>query len=245
MFGKNIKKIRSVHGLSQLQFAEMFDLKRATLGAYEEGRSNPKMDTVIKIANHFSIDIEDLLTKELTVNRLLKFNETITTSPAVPKKAKTEGIPCVMEGMKSDYLLALANGTEINLPVLTIPTISPENKTAFVLTDNSMAGISGLFLPKDIIVGEKTTIQQPLADGSLVVVATKEDILFRKIYFSNGRIILKANNSEFKDIEVSTEDVLLTWKVLHIFQHTLPQENTLEQRVAILESALALLNKNN
>ncbi|MBC8643309.1 helix-turn-helix transcriptional regulator [Flavobacterium lindanitolerans] len=174
------KKIRSVHGLSQLQFAEMFDLKRATLGAYEEGRSNPKMDTVIKIANHFSIDIEDLLTKELTVNRLLKFNETITTSPAVPKKVKTEGIPCVMEGMKSDYLLALTNRKEINLPQLTIPTVSPENKTAFVLTDNSMAGISGLFLPKDIIVGEKITIQQPLADGSLVVVATKEYILLEK-----------------------------------------------------------------
>jgi DNA-binding XRE family transcriptional regulator len=245
MFGKNIKKIRSVHGLSQLQFAEMFDLKRATLGAYEEGRSNPKMDTVIKIANHFSIDIEDLLTKELTVNRLLKFNETITTSPAVPKKIKTDGVPCVMEGMKSDYLSALKNGTKINLPVLIIPTVSPENKTAFVLPDNSMTGISGLFLPKDIIICGEITIQSHLADGSLVVVATKEDILFRKIYYSNDRIILKANNSEFKDIEVSTKDVLSIWKVLHIFQHTLPQENTLEQRVAILESALALLNKNN
>ncbi len=245
MFGKNIKKIRSVHGLSQLQFAEMFDLKRATLGAYEEGRSNPKMDTVIKIANHFSIDIEDLLTKELTVNRLLKFNETITTSPAVPKKIKTDGIPCVIEGMKSDYLSALANDTEINLPVLTIPTINSENKTAFVLPDNSMTGISGMFLPKDIIVCEKTTVNNPIADGSLVVIAVKGDLLFRKTYFNNGKINLKANHSEFKDIEINTSDVIAIWNVLHIFQHTLPQENSLEQRVAILESALALLHKNN
>ena len=72
-FGKNIKKIRGVKGLSQQAFAEVFDLKRATLGAYEEGRSEPKIDTIIKIANYFSIKIDDLLTSELTVNKLLQF----------------------------------------------------------------------------------------------------------------------------------------------------------------------------
>ena len=36
--GKNIKKLRSVKGLSQAKFAELFDIKRASIGAYEEGR---------------------------------------------------------------------------------------------------------------------------------------------------------------------------------------------------------------
>ena len=43
-FGKNIKKIRSVKSLSQQAFADLFDLKRGTLGAYEEGRSEPKIE---------------------------------------------------------------------------------------------------------------------------------------------------------------------------------------------------------
>ena len=54
-FGKNIRKIRSLKSLSQQAFAELFDLKRGTLGAYEEGRSEPKLETLIKIANYFSI----------------------------------------------------------------------------------------------------------------------------------------------------------------------------------------------
>ena len=57
-FGKNVKKIRGVKRLSQQAFADIFLLKRATLGAYEEGRSEPKIDTIIKVANHFSISID-------------------------------------------------------------------------------------------------------------------------------------------------------------------------------------------
>ena len=77
-FGKNIKKIRGVKGLSQQAFADLFDLKRGTLGAYEEGRSEPKIETIIKIANYFSITIDHMLTAELTVNQLLRFNDQLT-----------------------------------------------------------------------------------------------------------------------------------------------------------------------
>ena len=66
-FGKNIRKIRSLKSLSQQAFAELFNLKRGTLGAYEEGRSEPKIETLIKIANYFSIPIDELLTTELII----------------------------------------------------------------------------------------------------------------------------------------------------------------------------------
>ena len=45
--GKNIKKIRSVKKLSQSAFADIFGLKRTSIGAYEEGRAEPKIDKVI------------------------------------------------------------------------------------------------------------------------------------------------------------------------------------------------------
>lgn len=61
--------------MSQMAFAELFDLKRPTLGAYEEGRSLPKLETVIKIAHHFGISIDKMLTEEVTVNQLSKFDD--------------------------------------------------------------------------------------------------------------------------------------------------------------------------
>ena len=52
LFGKNIRKIRNVRNMSQQSFADLFDLKRGTLGAYEEGRSEPRIETILKIANY-------------------------------------------------------------------------------------------------------------------------------------------------------------------------------------------------
>ncbi|MCK5279779.1 MAG: helix-turn-helix transcriptional regulator, partial [Cyclobacteriaceae bacterium] len=72
--GKNIKKIRTVKKLSQAAFAEIFNLARPSIGAYEETRAEPKVDTIIQIANYFGISVDSLLTKELTINDLYNFN---------------------------------------------------------------------------------------------------------------------------------------------------------------------------
>ena len=129
MFGKNLKKIRSVHGISQQEFADIFDLKRGTLGAYEEERSNPKLETVLKIANHFSIGIEELLTKELTVNRLLKFNEKITTESDQITVPEFDAVPCILAEHKKDFAENYKLGFETEkLPVIRLPYIDKKNR---------------------------------------------------------------------------------------------------------------------
>lgn len=73
-FGKNIKKIRSIKKLSQTAFAEIFELKRSSIGAYEEGRAEPKLEIIIKIAKYFSISVDSLVNSEMTVNKLYNFH---------------------------------------------------------------------------------------------------------------------------------------------------------------------------
>lgn len=70
-FGTNIKKIRQVKGLSQKAFADLFELNRGVISAYEEGRAEPKIDTLLKVAHYFNLDINDFLTKPLQVNNLV------------------------------------------------------------------------------------------------------------------------------------------------------------------------------
>ncbi|MBL4652015.1 MAG: helix-turn-helix transcriptional regulator [Flavobacteriales bacterium] len=72
--GSNIRKIRLVKGLSQSAFGNLFNLKRANIGAYEELRAEPKIDVVIEIAKYFSVPLSDIFTKDLTVNQLTKFS---------------------------------------------------------------------------------------------------------------------------------------------------------------------------
>lgn len=69
-FGTNIKKIRQVKGLSQKAFADLFDLNRGVISAYEEGRAEPKIETLLKVAHYFNLDLDDFLTRPLQVNDL-------------------------------------------------------------------------------------------------------------------------------------------------------------------------------
>ncbi|MBX2846460.1 MAG: helix-turn-helix domain-containing protein [Saprospiraceae bacterium] len=69
--GQNIKKIRTVKKLSQQQMSDILGVSRASVGSYEEGRAEPKIDTIIRIANHFSITIDALLTREISVNDIV------------------------------------------------------------------------------------------------------------------------------------------------------------------------------
>ena len=91
-FGNNIRKIRKVKKLSQAAFADLFGLTRASIGAYEEGRAEPKMDTIIAIARQFNLTLDEIITKELTVNDLYKFDifKEHNIHPAIQKNKQSE-----------------------------------------------------------------------------------------------------------------------------------------------------------
>ena len=60
--------------IRHIDFSKFFNLARASVGAYEEGRSEPKIETLIAIANYFSMSIDALLTRKLTIAEIYKFN---------------------------------------------------------------------------------------------------------------------------------------------------------------------------
>ena len=244
IFGKNIKKIRSVHSLSQQDFADIFNLKRGTLGAYEEGRSNPKLETVIKIANHFSIGIEDLLIGELTVNKLLKFNERLTIENDSFKTVEFEGIPCILAGAKSDFIKNYRDGIDLSsFPVVKLPYVDVANRLAFSVDDLAMTGGAVELFPKDIVIGNEADLHK-IENDSLVLVLTKDEILLRNIHRENEIYTFKADHYGVPDLPLSAENIVKLWKVEHIFNYTLRAKEVLvENRLASIEQALASLKQ--
>lgn len=69
-FGANIKTVRQAKGLSQQAFADLFDLNRGVIGAYEEGRSEPKIATLLTVVHYFNLDLDQFLTVPLTIDDL-------------------------------------------------------------------------------------------------------------------------------------------------------------------------------
>lgn len=247
MFGKNIKKIRSVKGMSQLEFAELFDLKRGTLGAYEEGRSNPKIDTVLKIANYFGINMEDLLINELTVNKLLKFNEAITTTPEINKFNLFDSIPCITESLKKNFIQKYRDTFNIDhYPQIQLPYITRKDTIGYVVDNLEMSDNSSGYLPKDIVIGVKTKLTDlKNTTSNLVLVLTKNQLLFRKLSFDSDKIILKAEHIGIDPVSIVSSDIIAVWKIIHAFHYTIPQQRNLtEQRLADLEEKIASLKSN-
>src|SRR5689334_19735987 len=72
--GANIKKIRTVKGLSQQAFAQLFELTRGNISSYEENRAEPRIETVVQIANYFSIPLNHFIEQSLSIHEILKYN---------------------------------------------------------------------------------------------------------------------------------------------------------------------------
>lgn len=240
MFGKNLKKIRSVHGLSQQEFADIFELKRGTLGAYEENRSNPKLETVIKIANHFSIGLEELLISELTVNKLLKFNEELTVDNDSFNSVKFRPIPCVLLQNKTDFIENYTSSFDLSkLSTLQLPFLDNSKLLAFSVDDLSMTSGGLELFPKDIVIGAATEIPS-VENNSLVVFLTQRDLLIRRIIKKDQELIFAADHHGVDRITLTDKEIIALWKIEHIFNYTIHEKKLfLETRLNSLEESIA------
>jgi len=241
-FGKNIKKIRSVKSLSQQAFAELFDLKRGTLGAYEEGRSEPKIDTIIKIANYFSIEIDKLLTSELTVNELLKFKGDLTTYAQDVKREQFALIPCITESTSGEYVSLYNKENFIKeLPTLQLPVNPSKEFRAYTVLNLEMTNHDQGFYPKDIVVGEKvpSDVIKKLNNGTLVVVLTETKLIFRRLYVTNNSVVLRADHKNIEDDEYPISDIKEMWRVRYVFCKRIPEfTDGMEGKLQMIEQEL-------
>lgn len=76
--GNNIVKIRKDNNMSQEEFAEVFNVTRQTISNWENSKSYPDIQTLIKISDNFNISLDVLLKEdiELVKNIDVKVKET-------------------------------------------------------------------------------------------------------------------------------------------------------------------------
>ena len=247
MFGKNIKKIRNVKGLSQQAFAELFDLKRAALGAYEEGRSNPKLETVMKIAHHFHIGVDELLGTELTVNRLLHFNDSITTNTTGLEIEVFAQIPCITEALQAGFIQHHSKKSFTDkMPRLHLPLPSDAGYIAYTISGLEMTWQGKGFFPKDIVIGKTLAPASwpALPPDSLVLALTGGRLIFRRATLQNGKLRLQADYGHIEPIDIALQDIVGLWEIVHVFHYRIAaKKDWVEDRLAVLEQEIIALRK--
>lgn len=157
--GKNIKKIRNVKGLSQQAFAELFELTRGNISSYEEFRAEPKIESIIKIANYFGIPLDHFIQKDLSVNELLHYNaEIVLESEKLKIAQQFVKVPFVPALYISDYVNQYKDDNFIlKLPHLLIPSNSKFKLLAIEIdsTENLPAGLN--YKNGDILIYEEVS----------------------------------------------------------------------------------------
>ncbi|AMR29225.1 hypothetical protein A0257_20425 [Hymenobacter psoromatis] len=252
--GKNIRKIRTVKKLSQAAFAELFGLARPSVGAYEEGRSEPKMETLIQIAQYFGLSVDLLLTKELTVNELYNFDifKEATAAPTPPGAPQAAGPPAdvtpyVPGSRNLEYIVQHHDSAYLaGLPWLKLPHQLSGPTRAFEIrgAEMQLPKRQGL-RHKDTVLCTRVNPAQPTVQvGSIYVFVTPGKILVRRVagQLADGqRLQLRADNADYSPQELDLSQALEIWAVKGVFTSHLRPPARLDERVATLEQQVAEL----
>ncbi len=213
--GYNIKKLRNVKNMSQQAFADVFGLTRGNISSYEEMRAEPKIESIIKIANYFSIPLEQLLTKQLSVNEILNFNDYFDDNQQKGLQKKFANIPFLsreeIQKVKQG-IFAVETIASISFPVFSSNTFIAVELTQDIATPLDFVSTdSGLLFFEQVQIENLHTLH----DHFGLYLTSQE--LFIGLYQQNGsEIELKLN--EWKTVVFTQEHKQYFWKLYAKFE---------------------------
>lgn len=81
MFAEKLKELRKEHNITQVKFAEIFNISSGTIAMWETGKRTPDIGTIQRIAKYFGVSV-DWLTGNSDYKNLMDFsNSTVEEEP--------------------------------------------------------------------------------------------------------------------------------------------------------------------
>jgi len=246
-FGKNIKKIRTVKKLSQSAFADLFNLKRGSIGAYEEGRAEAKIDTVINIAEYFKLSLDQLLRGELTINEIYHIDSINKKFQHPKSNQKENNIPFISQINKDEFIQNFNKQDFLNkFPIIRLPDIN-KNFIAFESFDSSMLGQYSGIKQGDILISELIKFDdiKYLPKQSAIIVMHESYLTIGIPEIKEKNLTLNPQNKNFQAHCIKTGEIIKVWLVKKIITDLFLKENAVEQRIQNIENQLANLKSGN
>lgn len=215
---ENIKYLRKKIGLTQEQFAERIEIKRSLVGAYEEGRADPRIGNLINMAKVFGTSVDILINKdvsrlsesELNTNQFKRGKEVLAITVNQDGRENVELVP---QKAAAGYLNGYSDPEFIQeLPKFNLP-ILPTNATyrAFEISGDSMLPI----MPGTIIIGEFVDDVRQIKNGKTYVLVTRtEGIVYKRVFNyidDNGKLFLVSDNRHYSPYQIDIDDVMEVW----------------------------------
>jgi transcriptional regulator with XRE-family HTH domain len=263
MINTNLKFCRRELALTQAQMAEKLGIKRSLVGAYEEGRAEPRIATLVNMARLFGITLDQLVTTDFSKKKNTKIigslpppdpNAPATEADDNPEpptpaaggklrvlaftvdKDQNENIELVPQKAAAGYLNGYADREYLEvLPKFRLPMLSTTGTyRAFEIAGDSMLPIAS----GTVIVGRYVEDWASVKDGTpCIVVSSRDGIVFKRVYNkmrSGSMFVLHSDNPHYSPYDVQADDVLEIWEAKSYISSTFPIAELSLERVASL-----------
>jgi transcriptional regulator with XRE-family HTH domain len=219
LVSENLKYLRKSKGLTQEQMAQQIGIKRSLLGAYEEGRAEPRIGNLVKFAEIFGLEVDRLISSDLAAGQSIQAGASEKQSrlkvlAITVDRTDRENIEFVPQKAAAGYLNGYADPEFIGeLPRFQLPAL-PSNASyrAFEISGDSMLPIrSGT-----IVIGRYVEELADVKDGKpYVVITQQEGIVFKRLYRypdDPGRLCLMSDNRNYNSFDVRAGDIIELWE---------------------------------
>lgn len=242
----NLKFLRKRKGLTQQQFADALEIKRASVGAYEEDRAEPKYELLRKIARFYELTMDELANDVIdekwrpqpksNASNLRVLSITVDGD-------ERENIELVPVKASAGYLNGYGDPEYVaDLPKFSLPMFNQGTYRAFEIKGDSM-----LPLPSgSVIIGEYVENWHDIKPGQTYVIVSKDDgVVYKRIAYKfkeEKGIKLVSDNKTYESYWVYTDDIIEIWKAKAFISTELPEPSP-EPTMETLTSMMAQMQK--
>ena len=214
-----IRTLRKAAGWTQQSLADELGLKRSALGAYEEGRAEPKLATLIALARHFGMSLDAFVLGESEEDRMMRRvigGDLRVLSVPVDRSSERERVAIVPVRAAAGYLSGYGDPEymegldHFNLPVKELP--QDATYRMFQIEGESM-----LPIPHGSYILAHYEENWSKAGGMrpYVVVTRDHGVVFKRVenrLDTHGDYLLISDNLDFAPYRVFPEDVVEMWR---------------------------------
>jgi transcriptional regulator with XRE-family HTH domain len=213
---KNIRHLRDLKKFTQQELADKLNITKARLGSYEESRSEPPVEMLIKFSNYFHISIDALLRGDLTktnLEGLMRIGNNRLLFPVIINEENNEEIELITMKASAGYLNGYADPEYVErLQRIKLPFLPAGKHRAFPIKGDSMPPLrDGSF-----VVCKYVESFQEIKDGLTYVILSKsEGIVYKRIFKTPKKkdtIMLVADNKLYQPYELKASDILEVWE---------------------------------
>ncbi len=211
---KNIYFLRRQRGLTQEKLADALEITRSRIGSYEEGRSDPGIEILLKLSDFFKLPVDALLRHDLSRSNNTSFIEIGNQRvlfPIVVGQAEQEMIEVVPAKASAGYLNGYADPEYIEqLEKIQLPFLPTGKHRAFPIKGDSMLPLKD----GSYVVARFVEDINELVEGKTYVLLTRhEGIVYKRVY-KTGKAALRlvSDNKKYSPFEVALPDVLELWE---------------------------------